>query len=93
MSEVKIKTSFPLPPGGRNHKAIREQVLLDTDAGKIAARLTAAAEAAAGPGQRVETVRTFSRRGRLSVRIFSDGEGKRKDQRVSLAAALGRVRP
>ncbi|MGE4428749.1 MAG: hypothetical protein AB7G37_20025 [Solirubrobacteraceae bacterium] len=90
---MKVKVTFPLKPGGRNHKAIREQVLLDSGTGGIADRLLAAAQAAAGPGQTATLHRTFTKRGRLSVRINSDGDGDRVDQRTRLQSALGRVQP
>ena len=89
---MRVKVTFPLPPGGKNHKAIREQVLLD-ESGKLTARLLAAAQAAAGPGQEATLHRTYSKAGRVSVRINSDGEGDRQGQRIRLETALGRVRP
>lgn len=94
---MKVKVTFPLAPGGRNYKAVREQLLLDSEGkGGVERRLVAAAEAAKGPGQDVFVHRGYGPAGRLSVWIVDTVEphsaADRKAKREALQAALGRVR-
>jgi hypothetical protein len=94
---MKVKVTFPLARGNRNWKAVREQLLLDSDGtGGVEDALVRAAEAAKGPGQEVFVSRGYGPAGRLSVWIVDRNEPKnaseRKTQREALQAALGRVR-
>ena len=90
---MKIKVSFPLNRGGRNHKAIREAILLDTTGNNFESKLVAAAERAKGADQEVFASRTYGPAGRFSVWIVDQGTGKRMERRKALQAALGRVSP
>lgn len=94
MTGFKFKVSFPLNRGGRNHKAIREAILLDTLGNGYESRLVAAAERAKGPGQEVFVSRSYGPAGRVSVWIVDKGtvRGKRMERRKALQAALGRVK-
>lgn len=78
---MKVKVHFPVPtnPEGnpvaaaRNWKAIREQLLLDSDGtGGVEEALLKAAEAAKGPNHKVFVSRSYGRKGRLSVWIVDD---------------------
>lgn len=88
---MKFKVKFPINPGSRNHKAIREAILLDTMGNRFEAELFAAAERAKSPDQEVFVSRSYGPAGRFSVWIVDDGKGKRMDRRKALQAALGRV--
>lgn len=89
---MKIKVKFPIPTGGRNWKAIREAVLLDTMGNAYEADMYAAAVRAASPGQEVFVSRSYGPAGRFSVWIVDqDGKGSRMERRKALQAALGRV--
>lgn len=88
---MKFKTRFPLNPGGRNWKAIREAILLDTQGNNFVSRTVSAARRAAGPGQEVFVSRSYGPAGRFSVWIVDQGSGDRLERRRALAAALGRV--
>ena len=89
---MKIKVKFPGNPGSRNHKAIREAVLLDTMGNSFEAELFAAAERAKAPDQEVFVSRSYGPKGRFSVWIVdAGGSGSRMDRRKALQAALGRV--
>lgn len=92
MAGFKFKVSFPLNRGGRNYKAIREAILLDTMGNSYEARLVAAAERAKGDGQEVFVSRSYGPAGRVSVWIVDQGTGDRLARRKALQAALGRVR-
>lgn len=89
MTGFKLKVRFP--PGGRNHKAIRESILLDTVGNGFEDKLVAAAERAKGPGQEVFVHRSYGPAGRVSVWIVDQGSGDRMARRKALQAALGRV--
>ena len=89
---MKINVKFPVGRGSRNHKAIREAVLLDTMGNSYEAALFAAAERAKTPDQEVFVSRSYGPKGRFSVWIVNDGgSGSRMDRRKALQAALGRV--
>lgn len=91
----------------KNHKTIREALLLDTTGSGVEDALVAAATAAASAGQEVFVSRTYSRAGRLSVWIVdrretersrsSDGRrtksgtGTKRQRAQELRAALARV--
>lgn len=92
MTGFKFKVKFP--PGGKNHKAVREAILLDTLGNGYESRLVAAAERAKGPGQEVFVSRSYGPAGRVSVWIVDKGtvRGKRMERRKALQAALGRVK-
>lgn len=100
-----IKVRFPVGRGSRNHKAIREAVLLDTTGNSYEERIFAAAERAASEGQKVYVTRSYGPAGRFGVVIADDraterkrangkygksGTGTRMDRRKALQAALGR---
>lgn len=86
-----IKVRFPVGRGTRNHKAIREAVLLDSAGNGFEKKLVAAAERAQSPDQDVFVSRSYGAAGRLSVWIVDQGSGDRMKRRKALAAALGRV--
>ena len=87
-----VKVKFPVGPGSRNHKMIREAILLDTMGNSFEDEIFAAAERAAGPDHTVYVSRSFGPAGRFSVWIVDEsGEGSRMDRRKALQAALGRV--
>lgn len=86
-----IKVRFPVNSGGRNHKAIREAVLLDSVGNGFEEKLVAAAEQAKDSDQEVFVSRSYGAAGRLSVWIVDQGNGDRMKRRKALAAALGRV--
>lgn len=89
---MKIKVKFPLNPGGRNHKAIREAILLDTMGNRYEAEMFAAAERAKSPDQEVFVSRSYGPAGRFSVWIADrEGKGTRMERRKALQASLGRV--
>lgn len=89
---MKTKVKFPTNRGSRNHKAIREAILLDTMGNSFESELFAAAERAASPDQKVFVSRGYGPAGRFSVWIVDDGgSGSRLDRRKALQAALGRV--
>ena len=91
MTGFKFKVRFPLERGGRNFKAIRESVLLDTVGNGFEDKLVGAAERAKGPGQEVFVSRSYGPAGRVSVWIVDQGSGDRMERRKALQAALGRV--
>ncbi len=87
-----VKVKFPVGRGSRNHKAIREAVLLDTMGNSFEETIVAAAERAASPSQTVYTSRSYGPAGRFSVWITDEnGKGSRMERRKALQAALGRV--
>lgn len=88
---MKIKARFPVNAGSRNHKLIREAVLLDTYDNHFEERIVAAAERAKTPDQEVFVSRSYGPAGRFSVWIVDRGSGDRMKRRKELAAALGRV--
>lgn len=103
---MKMKVKFPVGRGSRNHKAIREAVLLDTTGNEFEATAFAAAERAATEGQKVYVRRSYGPAGRWSVIIADEraterkrsggayvksGTGTRMDRRKALQATLGRV--
>ncbi len=88
---MKFKVKFPVRPGTRNHKAIREAILLDTTGNSFEETLFAAAERAAGPDQKVYVSRSYGPAGRFSVIISDEGSGSRMERRKALQAMLGRV--
>lgn len=92
---MKVKVSFPNPRGSQNYKAIREQLLLDSTGSGVESALFHAAEAAAGPDQKVFVTRSYGPSGRLSVLIVDPVEPRnskeRKSKQTALQEALGRV--
>lgn len=112
---MKIRVKFPMvrnPEGHptearKNHKVIREELLLDTAGSGVEKALVSAAESAAGPGQEVFVSRGYGPAGRLSVWIVdqrtteqnrsADGKrsrsatGTRRERAQELRAALARV--
>lgn len=96
---MKIRVKFPMiknPEGHptearQNHKAIRENLLLDTTGSGVETALVAAAERAAGPGQTVYVSRGYSAAGRLSVWIVDESTGPLRRRKQDLRAALARV--
>lgn len=89
---MKIKVKFPVHPGSRNHKAIREAILLDTLGNSYEAEVYAAAVRAKAPEHEVFVSRSYGAAGRFSVWIVDKGgKGSRMDRRKALQAALGRV--
>jgi len=80
------------PIDSRNRKAIREQLLLDSEGTGVEKALFEAAEAAAAPGQDVFVHRGYADAGRLSVWIVDQSDrGSVRDRRAALRAALARV--
>lgn len=88
---MKIKVRFPLNPGGRNHKMIREGVLIDSYGNGFEDKVVAAAERAKLPGQEVYVSRSYGAAGRFSVWLVDTGSGDRMKRRKALQAALARV--
>ncbi|GAA3581075.1 hypothetical protein GCM10022198_00210 [Klugiella xanthotipulae] len=88
---VQIKVRFPVGRGTRNHKAIREAVLLDTYDNGFERAIVAAAERAKTPDQEIFVTRGFSQQGRFSVLIVDRGTGDREARRKALHQALARV--
>jgi len=96
---MRIKVHFPMlrSPGGEpgaarsNHKAIRENLLLDTTGSGVEDALVSAAERAAGPDQNVYVSRGYGPSGRLSVWIVDESTGGRRDRKKDLRDALARV--
>lgn len=112
---MKVQVKFPLPgrdegsPDGarQNHKAIREQLLLDTADSGVERALLAAADAAKAPGQETFVTRSYGRKGRLAIWIVDSREtdrkrsrsgehqksstGTRRDRSKALKEALARV--
>ena len=89
---MQIKVRFPVNPGGRNYKAIRESILLDTMGNSYEASIYAAAVRAKLPDQEVFVSRSYGPAGRFSVWIVDQGSGgSRMDRRKAIQAALGRV--
>ncbi len=103
---MKVKVKFPLNPGGRNHKMIRESILLDTTGNSFESTVFAAAEAAAETGHEVFVARSYGPAGRWSVWIADQREterrreggkfvkstsGTRMERRKALQRVLGRV--
>lgn len=85
---------------------IREAILLDTQGNSFEATLLAAAEQAAGDGQKAYVTRSYGPAGRFGVMIADEREtdrkreggkfkksetGTRMERRKALQAALGRV--
>lgn len=91
MAGLKITTRFPLNTGGRNWKAIREAILLDTQGNGYEKAMVAAANRAKAADQETFVSRSYGPRGRFSVWIVDQGSGDRLERRKKLAAALGRV--
>ena len=104
---MKIKVKFPTARGSRNHKAIREAVLLDTTGNSFEDKIFAAAESAASDGQKAYVTRSYGPAGRFAVVIAEDrdsrrnqdgdkgsktGSGTRMDRRKALQATLARFR-
>lgn len=87
----RFKVSFPLHKGGRNFKAIREAILLDTVGNGYEEKLVAAAKRAKTADQEVFVSRSYGPAGRVSVWIVDQGSGDRMARRKALQAALGRV--
>lgn len=97
---MKVRVKFPMirnPEGHptearRNHKTIRENLLLDTAGSGVEKALVDAAQRAAGPGQEVFVSRGYGPSGRLSVWITDQSTGgRRRDRQQELRAALARV--
>ena len=89
---MRVKVKFPIPTGGRNWKAIREAILLDTMGNSYEAELYAAAVRAKLPEHEVFVSRAYGVAGRFSVWIVDrEGKGSRLERRKALQAALGRV--
>lgn len=88
---MKIKVRFPVNPGSRNHKAIREAILLDSVDNGFERKILAAADAAKSPDQETFVSRSYGAAGRFSVWIVDQSDGDRMDRRKGLQAALGRV--
>lgn len=96
---MRIRVKFPmvLKPEGypnearQNHKAIRENLLLDTSGSGVEEALVSAAESAAGSDQNVYVSRGYGPSGRLSVWIVDESTGNRRDRKKDLRAALARV--
>lgn len=88
---MKIKVKFPISPGSRNHKAIREAVLLDTYGNNFESKIVAAAERAKFPEQEIYVSRSYGAAGRFSVWVVDRGSGDRMARRKALQAVLGRV--
>lgn len=89
---MRIKVSFPVSPGSRNHKAIREAILLDLGGNGFEQRIVAAAEQAKDADQEVFVSRSYGAAGRFSVWVVDRGAGDRMERRKRLAAVLGRAR-
>ncbi len=85
------KVSFPLAPGSQNYKAIREQLLLDSEGSGVEKTLVSAAEQAAGPGQEVFVSRGYTKAGRLSVWIVDRTSGSDSARSKALNEAIARV--
>jgi len=82
---MKIKVKFPVNRGSRNHKAIREAVLLDTMGNSYEAETYAAAVRAKAPEHEVFVSRSYGPAGRFSVWIVDQsGKGSRMDRRKAL---------
>lgn len=79
------------PMDARNRKAIREQLLLDSEGNGVESALTEAAQRAAGPDQEVFVSRSFGPAGRVSVWIVDRSTGPNPDRRKALREALARV--
>ena len=88
---VRFKVEFPLHRGGRNYRAIREAILLDTTGNGYAERVLAAANRAKDAEQESFVSRSYGPAGRFSVWIVDEGSGERLERRKRLQAALGRV--
>lgn len=97
---MRVHVKFPMigNPSGyptearRNHKTVREDLLLDTTGSGVEDALVAAATRAAGPGQEVFVNRTYSRAGRISVWIVDRAtSGSVRARKQALRAALARV--
>lgn len=98
--EMKIRVKFPMiknPEGDptaarRNHKVVREALLLDTENSGVEKALVSAAEQAAGPGQEVFVSRGYTAKGRLAVWIVDQsGKGSVRERKKALRDALARV--
>lgn len=104
---MKIKVRFPTNRGGRNYKAIREAVHLDTTGNGYEEKIFAAAEAAASEGQKVYVTRSYGPAGRFAVVVADEreterkrsggkysksGTGTRMERRKALQAMLARFR-
>jgi hypothetical protein len=96
---MKVRVKFPMlrNPEGQpgtarsNHKAIREELLLDTTGSGVEKALVSAAESAAGADQNVYVTRSYGPSGRLSVWIVDESSNSRRDRKKDLRAALARV--
>ncbi|MDF2045149.1 hypothetical protein P2P98_03165 [Microbacterium sp. Kw_RZR3] len=97
---MRVQVAFPMlgNPSGhptearRNHKTIRETLLLDTENSGVEKALVTAAQRAARPGQEVFVTRTYSRAGRLSVWIVDRSTtGSLRNRKQELRAALASV--
>lgn len=96
---MRVKVTFPMlrNPEGQpaiaraNHKAVRENLLLDTTGSGVEDALVSAAERAAGPDQNVYVTRGYGPAGRLSVWIVDESTKGRRDRKKDLRAALARV--
>lgn len=102
---MKIKVKFPVNRGSKNHKAIREAILLDTTGNSFEEKIFAAAEAATDEGQKAYVTRSYGPAGRFAVvvaderktdRSRSGGKysksstGTRLERRKALQAMLAR---
>ena len=112
---MRVRVKFPMirnPEGHptearRNHKAIRENLLLDTTGSGVEKALVGAAERATAPGQEVFVQRGYTSQGRLSVwnddrreternrrsdrKRERSGTGTKRSRAQELRAALARV--
>lgn len=112
---MRVRVRFPMvrSPEGypaearQNHKAVRENLLLDTTDSGVEKALVGAAQAAAGPGQEVFVSRGYGPSGRLSVWIVDQraterrrsgsgehqrsGTGTKRERAQALRAALARI--
>lgn len=79
------------PMDGRNRKAVREALLLDTVGSGVEDALVQAAERAAGPDQEVFVSRSYGPAGRVSVWIVDRTTGDVRERSAALTAALARV--
>lgn len=96
---MRVQVKFPmlLSPEGdptaarRNHKAIRESLLLDSDGSGVEKALVDAAESAAGPDQEVFVSRGYTSKGRLAVWIVDQSDKAVRERKKALRDALARV--
>lgn len=88
-----LKFSFPLSPGTKNYKAVREALLLDSENSGVEKTLVSAVEQAKSTGQEVFVHRGYTAKGRLSVWLVDqDGSVSQSERDKRLKEALARVR-